>query len=70
MNMATASKRAEPGAEGETTEVEVVQEDGTKVIIKKQQRRAQAPSNQESGFDSDDGFMMATDKRRVAPREK
>jgi len=69
--MATASKKREEG-EGETITEEVIQEDGTKVIVKKtQQRRAQAPSNQEGGgFDSDDGFMKASDKRKIAPREK
>lgn len=66
MNMATASKRFVEGEQTET--VETTLEDGTKVIAKKAPRqRQQAQEN--SGFDSDDGFQKASDKRIRAPRE-
>lgn len=68
MNMATASKRFVEGEGGEQT-VETTTEDGTKVIVKKAPRqRQQAQEN--SGFDSDDGFQKASDKRIHAPRER
>lgn len=66
MNMATASKRFVEGEQTET--VETTNEDGTKVIAKKAPRqRQQAQEN--TGFDSDDGFQKASDKRVRAPRE-
>lgn len=66
MNLATASKRH---VEGEEETQEVVQEDGTKVIVKKAPRQRQAESKDNQMIDDFGGFEKASDKRRIQGRD-